>query len=483
MNRIPRIAGFIAMMFLFMDASAAQNLEQPLFSEATAAMNQAKKEEAFLYAPRSYERGMDNYKSARKRFARGARLDSIRSEVADATTYFLQAAKISQHTKTVLASLIKTRTDAMKVNAAGYAEDQWRHGEDRFHRAIDELERGADKYAKDNAAEADKYYRAGELVGIKATYLTGARTLIAQAEKDRIYRRAPKTLEHAKSLLAQAEKALDDNRYDTDLPRSLARQAQTEVQHAMYLSKYIENADDKDMSMEDVILDWETPVRKIAAAADMQADLSNGYADPTKKLVDYVDQEQSKTQKLDEDNQQLQTDVSQLKQMLSGASEQRTALNQRLQEQARQRQRLVEVEGMFTRDEARVLRETNSIILRLVGLNFDSGKATIEARNYQLLAKVQKALAEFPNSRFVIEGHTDSYGSDVANYNLSQRRADAVKQYLIANANIDATRIEATGYGETKPIATNDTSVGRARNRRIDIVIEPKLLATAAATN
>lgn len=480
MNLILRIAGIVAMMFLFMDASAAQNLEQPLFSEATAAMNQAKSEQAFLYAPRSYGRGMDNYKSAQARFARGSRLDSIRSEVADATTYFLQAAKTSQHTKTVLAALIKTRHDAMKVNAAGYAEDQWRHGEDRFHRAIDELERGEDKYAKRYADEADQYYRAGELIGIKAMYLSGARTLIAKAEKDRVYRRAPKTLEHAKSLLAQADKALDDNRYDTDLPRSLAQQAQTEVRHAMYLSNYIEHADDKDMSMEDVILDWETPVRKIAAAADMQADLSNGYADPTKKIVAYVDKEQASAQKLGEDNQQLQTDVAQLKQMLNGASEQRTALNQRLQEQARQRARLEKVEGMFTSDEARVLRETNSIILRLVGLNFDSGKATIEARNYQLLAKVQQALAEFPNSRFVIEGHTDSFGSDVANYNLSQRRADAVKQYLIANAHIDASRIEATGYGETKPIATNDTSVGRAKNRRIDIVIRPKLLAAAS---
>lgn len=479
MKLIPRVAGFVAMMFLFMDASAAQDLEQPLFSEATAAMKQAQSVQADLYAPRSYERGMRDYKSAQQRFARGARLDYIRSQVSDATTYLLTAAKTSQHTQTVLAALIKTRHDAMKVNAAGYAEDLWRHGEDRFHKAIDELERGADKYAMQDAAEADKYYRDGELIGIKATYLSGARRLIAKAEKDRIYRRAPKTLEHAKSLLAQADKALDDNRYDTDLPRSLARQAQTEVKHAMYLSNYIEHADDKDMTMEDVILDWETPVRKIAAAADMSTDLSDGYSDATKKIVDFIEQQQTRTQKLDEDNNQLKNDVAQLKQMLSGASEQRTALNQRLQEQARERERLEKVEGMFTRDEARVLRETNSIILRLVGLNFDSGKATIEARNYQLLAKVQGALAEFPNSRFVIEGHTDSYGSDVANYNLSQRRADAVKQYLIANMHIDPSRLEATGYGETKPIATNDTVEGRARNRRIDIIIRPKLLAAA----
>jgi outer membrane protein OmpA-like peptidoglycan-associated protein len=71
----------------------------------------------------------------------------------------------------------------------------------------------------------------------------------------------------------------------------------------------------------------------------------------------------------------------------------------------------------------------------------------------------------------VVEGHTDSYGSDSANFILSQDRADAVRQFLIGNMGIDPERLSSIGYGETRPVATNETAEGRARNRRIDLVL------------
>ena len=73
-----------------------------------------------------------------------------------------------------------------------------------------------------------------------------------------------------------------------------------------------------------------------------------------------------------------------------------------------------------------------------------------------------------------IEGHTDSYGGDQLNMQLSTDRAAAVKQYLLANMGIEPYRIQAVGYGEDRPIANNETAEGRAKNRRIDIVISPK---------
>jgi outer membrane protein OmpA-like peptidoglycan-associated protein len=72
-----------------------------------------------------------------------------------------------------------------------------------------------------------------------------------------------------------------------------------------------------------------------------------------------------------------------------------------------------------------------------------------------------------------VQGHTDSYGSDEQNLQLSNQRAEAVKQYLLANSNLDASRVEAFGYGESKPIASNETTEGRAANRRVEVVIHP----------
>ena len=77
----------------------------------------------------------------------------------------------------------------------------------------------------------------------------------------------------------------------------------------------------------------------------------------------------------------------------------------------------------------------------------------------------------FPGASLVVEGHTDANGSDSQNLILSQDRADAVKQYLVSNFGLDAEKVSSIGYGEARPVATNETASGRARNRRIDLVI------------
>jgi outer membrane protein OmpA-like peptidoglycan-associated protein len=99
---------------------------------------------------------------------------------------------------------------------------------------------------------------------------------------------------------------------------------------------------------------------------------------------------------------------------------------------------------------------------------FNSGKSSIKAESNQVLIEIVKILNEYPNAKFSIEGHTDSAGSDTLNQRLSDSRANAVKKFLIDNG-IDQFRLTSVGYGETKPIASNATSSGRAENRRVEI--------------
>jgi outer membrane protein OmpA-like peptidoglycan-associated protein len=99
---------------------------------------------------------------------------------------------------------------------------------------------------------------------------------------------------------------------------------------------------------------------------------------------------------------------------------------------------------------------------------FNSGKATFKKETFPVLQAIAAILKEFPNSRFMIEGHTDSDGSNALNQTLSENRAAAVKNYLIENG-IDASRLESAGYGETKPIDTNKTAKGKANNRRVEV--------------
>ena len=99
---------------------------------------------------------------------------------------------------------------------------------------------------------------------------------------------------------------------------------------------------------------------------------------------------------------------------------------------------------------------------------FDTGKATIKFESAEILNQIINVLKKFPNSRFRIEGHTDSTGKKAKNIELSQNRADAVKIYLIQGG-IASDRLESKGYGPEKPIASNKNKKGRALNRRVEI--------------
>ena len=103
-------------------------------------------------------------------------------------------------------------------------------------------------------------------------------------------------------------------------------------------------------------------------------------------------------------------------------------------------------------------------------LEFQTGKSIIKASSYSSLDKVAELMKKRTDFKLLIEGHTDNVGRAAANMSLSQNRALAVKNYLISRG-IDATRLIAKWYGETKPIATNDTPEGRQKNRRVEMSI------------
>ncbi len=105
--------------------------------------------------------------------------------------------------------------------------------------------------------------------------------------------------------------------------------------------------------------------------------------------------------------------------------------------------------------------------LVLRGVNFDFDKATIKREGEPVLDEAIQALKEQPDVRISVEGHTDSIGTDAYNQRLSERRAEAVADYLAAGG-IARSRMSARGYGESRPVASNATEDGRAQNRRVE---------------
>jgi outer membrane protein OmpA-like peptidoglycan-associated protein len=112
-----------------------------------------------------------------------------------------------------------------------------------------------------------------------------------------------------------------------------------------------------------------------------------------------------------------------------------------------------------------------------IHVNFDFDKSNIRDVDEAELKKAIDFVRKYPGSRVQLEGHTDSKGTEEYNQKLSERRAEAVKQYLIEEGAVDRAMISATGYGELRPIAPNttqdgkDNPEGRAENRRVEVLI------------
>jgi OOP family OmpA-OmpF porin len=483
-QRIVRCVLIATLLLGLGNAYAQDELRKTFFKEADAAKAAADNANAQLLAPRSYSRGMDEYKDAEVALERGRNIETVRSNAADATRYFKTATTAADLADTALAQVMKSRQDAANARAPELSGEIWEQAQRKFGEAIRLLERGDLKGSKRRDIEATSLYRDAELVAIKAQYLTETRQLLAQADRARVGRYAPITLGQAKQLLADAERELNENRYDTDLPRSLARQANYEAKHAIYLSEVVRKVRDRDLTAEQLVLQWEKPLRDVSGAADVVPDMEDGPDRLAAELVAYIELKNNENQALGQENSEneirlaeMEEEMTSLDERLGGATAERAALVQRLEAQARVKQQFAQVEKMFSASEARVFREGNNIILRLTGLTFDSGQSQIKPASFDLLGKVEKAIDVFPRSELIIEGHTDSFGGDDFNQKLSQERAESVQQYMINAMRIPTYRLIATGYGETRPVASNETESGRTRNRRIDIVIRPNIEA------
>jgi OOP family OmpA-OmpF porin len=131
---------------------------------------------------------------------------------------------------------------------------------------------------------------------------------------------------------------------------------------------------------------------------------------------------------------------------------------------ARERKLREELADLQARETERGLELTLGDIL------FDVDKATLKPGAMQDLYQLVTFLKEYPDRAVLVEGHTDSTGTDSYNLSLSERRAEAVRSFLVSNG-IPPDRVLSRGYGKDYPVAGNDTSAGRQQNRRVDVVI------------
>ncbi|HYO95291.1 MAG TPA: OmpA family protein [Polyangiaceae bacterium] len=222
--------------------------------------------------------------------------------------------------------------------------------------------------------------------------------------------------------------------------------------------------------------------KSLAYVAQRQSEIAESHGNIEKAQRDRVAADAAYKQRLDELRRRAESSLEQTQGSLSTARRDLETQGQQFKgELAKEREARLAAEkraaaAMASLAEiAKVKEESRGTVITLDGsVLFVTGKSELLPIARDKLDSVAKALEEVHDDQtIVVEGHTDSQGSDQNNLTLSQARADSVRQYLISRG-VKTDRIRALGKGESQPLASNDTPEGRANNRRVEIIIGPR---------
>ena len=260
----------------------------------------------------------------------------------------------------------------------------------------------------------------GCTAGSPPVALEQARTAYAQAEQTpAVVTNAPVPLREAHQALQRAEREWSDH-HDTEEVQHLAALASQRVEIAKATAEH-----------------------KVA-----EAEIQQATEERNRVLLDARTRE----------SQRSQVEAARATQQAQVATSQAQAATSQVQQL---QQELAALQAKQT---------DRGLVLTLGDVLFETGKADLRPGALRNLYPLVTFLQKYPERRVVIEGHTDSVGSDAYNVDLSQRRADAVRDFLLRNG-VNAAQMSTRGYGKASPIASNDTAEGRQQNRRVELII------------
>jgi outer membrane protein OmpA-like peptidoglycan-associated protein len=431
--------------------------------------------DGFMEASESADRAMDAAK-------RGRAADAD-TEAGLGQTRLNRARADAEVSRDVLRDVLGPRERARKAGAADLFAEEMNGLDERLRDVSRLVERQRVNEARDRRVPLINAYRKLELDALKKGTVTAAEAAIKRAEQAGAKERAPKTFRTALDELDVARSILEANREDKERAEGHARRALWLAARATQISEVVRDFDRLDYTGEDFVLWHQDQLATIAAPMKMELPLDTPNLQVVQGVADgvagLVAQNADLEARLAVSRGDLETQLAAAKKQLaetearyqasiSTMSSERQEMEKREQET---RAKFDGVQALFTPEEANVYRQRQNVLISAQGFWFPSGQSEIEAVNFPLLKKITTAIKAFPGARVGVMGHTDAAGDDTLNMTLSQARADKVAKFLVDVGGVDPQKIEAKGFGEERPVASNDTKEGRAANRRVEILI------------
>ncbi len=356
--------------------------------------------------------------------------------------------------KRLMREVLEARQLAVAAGADTMLKRRFDQLDEKLRKASTLVERGDIEDAKKWRPEMLQGYADVELEALKQDATENARYDIARATESEADEYAPKTLKLAHEELALSVAVLETNRTQREKAKNHALQASKLANRSVEITEMIKDFKRREYTMEDIILWYQKQIGLInePSGEELPFDRPNDEVVTAlrDKLANYAEIQQV----------ELATRMDLQSRLEAVERENREA-----------QERFDMIQDLFSSNEANVYRQGHNVLLELRGFNFPSGGSEIQSENFSLLDKIVTAIKTFPNPDVVVSGHTDSVGGAEVNQQLSQRRAETVASFLEKVGGVDRTHLTAIGYGESRPVANNETERGRKSNRRIEVLI------------
>jgi len=455
----------VFIVLILSSLSFAQDAKDSIFGDVQKKIDEAREQGAELLSPEFYKNAVESFKEANQLYLDNESTRDVREKLTEADRNCARAMEVVNLAKITLKEAMIARVDAQNVQAEQLATELFNEGVTKFYDAATEVEDGDIDDARDKGSEAEEFFRKAELKAIKDAILGESRRLVNEAREQGCPDVAPITFLYAQNILNETEELLINNRYAKDEATIKAEECEYEARHAMYLTQLINALSDDEKNWEKLQLGYEDILTGFATQLNENPRYDTGMNDAVTKI-------QSNIIELQTERDRLRAEVAKLQEEYDVVREEATLSSAELAKKAELDSKIKKVKSLFTPSEAKVAYDSESLVIRLHGLTFPSGKSIIQPEYFSLLSKVQQAIKTFPEKHILLEGHTDSQGNAVTNKRLSEERASAVREYIIANMGMSREQITSVGYGSEKPVASNKTTEGRALNRRIDVIID-----------
>jgi len=464
---LTRILSLTLMLAWAMAPARAATIE-----DVEKALADAEQLRAAEFSPGHYRRAKELLDEVHKLFARRGSSQEIVDKVEQAMIEARQAADTAQRFTETFSRLVESRDRLQLSGSQHVRKDLADRAEREFRRVVESFEDGNVAKARKEAAIASKTIHASQVVAARSRFVSPISRLLAEARKAKGTAYAPKAMKHTVELQRKLDRLIKENPDADAQAYAIHQQAMESAKRALHIAT-LGTRFARDPASVETWMDSEAA--RIALLGDALGIKLSPSLTPEARLValrqavgDMKADYEGQLADADAQIRRLNQKLARYEGELSNLAEVRRKLKIRREAEAKIRK----LSRLFDPRHVDVMLTTNAdVILRLKSLNFRSGSAVIPPSAYAILDKTVEAIGIFNQRKVRVEGHTDAVGSSVTNQALSERRANAVRDYLLQRLPQSHPGVVAVGYGEEKPIANNETAEGRKKNRRIDIVL------------